>query len=251
MTAHAMADERRRCLEAGMDEHVPKPIDPPELFAVLARVASTRPSRAGGAATPDEWPGLRTESALRRMGGDVDAYRDLLSRFARAHADSAMALRAAVAVGDVARAEHLAHELRGAVASIGAADAAECFRVLERALREGLEPEPPLELATAELRRLIRMIVERLPADGRDGDTAAQPPASSSDTEELARLLAASDGDAPRIFRQLRGRMVEEYGAEAVGTLAEQIQNYDFAAAQRTLEALQQQLGDPRPGESP
>ena len=251
MTAHAMADERRRCLEAGMDEHVPKPIDPPELFAVLARVASMRPRGGGSAATPDEWPGLRTESALRRMGGDVEAYRDLLSRFARAHADSAMALRAAVAVGDVAKAEHLAHELRGAVASIGAADAAECFRVLEQALREGLEPEPPLERATTELRGLIRMIGERLPATGRAADTGAQPPVSASDTDELARLLAASDGDAPRIFRQLRGRMVEEYGAEAVGRLTEQIQNYDFAAAQRTLEALQQQLGAPRPGENP
>ena len=95
------------------------------------------------------------------------------------------------------------------------------------------------------------MIGERLPATGRAADTGAQPPVSASDTDELARLLAASDGDAPRIFRQLRGRMVEEYGAEAVGRLTEQIQNYDFAAAQRTLEALQQQLGAPRPGENP
>ncbi|MCB1906609.1 MAG: response regulator [Rhodocyclaceae bacterium] len=250
MTAHAMADERRRCLDAGMDDHVPKPIDPPELFAVLARIASLRSRGPAASASPEDWPGLKTASALRRMGGDRDAYHDLLARFVAAHADSAMALRAALAVGDRARAEHLAHELRGALASIGAADAAEHFRVLEQALRDGWAMELPLEQATVDLRRLIVMLQERLPRPRVDGGVVDDGATGAAEVDELARLLASADGDAPRVFQRLRRRLLDEYGADAIGPLAEQIHDYDFAAARQTLETLMKQVVE-HPGGNP
>ena len=252
MTAHAMADERRHCLESGMDDHVPKPIDPPQLFSVLARMRSLHPRGSGDPLTADGWPGLKTESALRRMGDDRAAYLDLLARFATAHADSAMALRAAMAVGDKRRAEHLAHEVRGAAASIGAADAAERFRVLEQALRDELPAGPALDLAEAALRSLIAMLAERLPQHRGTGAGSAQVPDAAEPTEidDLARMLADADGNAPRIFGRLRAGLVEKYGADAVGRLAEQIQNYDLAAAQHTLETLIQPVADHHPGEN-
>ena len=48
MTAHALVEERQRCLEAGMNDHVSKPIDPDALFATLMRWAKPRQVQAAG-----------------------------------------------------------------------------------------------------------------------------------------------------------------------------------------------------------
>ncbi len=238
MTAHAMAEERRRCLEAGMNEHVPKPIEPRQLFEVLARVSGRGADAAATAA--DEWPGLNVVAALRRLGGDRDSYLSLLRRFASGHGDAAEKLQGALADGDLRRAGHLAHELRGASASIGATALAEAAGRLERALRQNDGFEAALGALEAPLQRLLETLRERLPA----GPAEAPPPAGNGGGESpeamqrLAALLASADGEAPGLFRRLRGDMVQTYDAQSIGILAEQIQNYDFGAARETLEAL-------------
>ena len=100
MTAHALVEERQRCLEAGMNDHVSKPIDPDALFATLKRWAKPRqvtPARAQArpAGSVDdvilpEIDGVDVANGLKRVAGNKRLYRDLLLQFA---AKQAMQIR--------------------------------------------------------------------------------------------------------------------------------------------------------------
>src|SRR5271169_2723916 len=92
MTAHALAEEQQRCLEAGMNDHVSKPIDPAALFATMMRWAKPGPVQAGRAdgraTTPadavmlPEIAGVEMAGGLKRVAGNKRLYRDLLVQFA-------------------------------------------------------------------------------------------------------------------------------------------------------------------------
>ena len=132
MTANAMASDRELCLEAGMNDHIAKPIDPDQLFGVLLRWIQHegRWSPADGVAlvrTPMppppidiEIPGVDVRSGLRRTGSNVKRYKTLLSRFAQQEAGAVDTMRTALAMGDAATAERAAHSLKGAAGTLGA-----------------------------------------------------------------------------------------------------------------------------------
>ena len=100
MTAHATIEERQKCLDAGMNGHVSKPIDPAALFETVERFAAARvPGPAVPAAEPapaavsdgDELPavpGLDVADGLGRVAGNTKLYRKLLHRFATTQADA-------------------------------------------------------------------------------------------------------------------------------------------------------------------
>ena len=94
MTAHALVEERQRCLDAGMNDHVSKPIDPDNLFATLLRWAKPQPKQAvEPQATPvktaadevvlPEIAGINLADGLKRVAGNRRLYRDLLDAVCR------------------------------------------------------------------------------------------------------------------------------------------------------------------------
>jgi hypothetical protein len=152
MTAHAGEGDMERCLEAGMDDFVPKPIDRGRLFRVLRKwigPAAERPleSRAAvpaakkeaapvaHAALPPELPGLDLADGLVRLGGKAALYRRVLAAFARNFAGHAKVVRAALEAGDRKAAREQAHLLAGAAGNVSARE----LRRLCLALEEGLE----------------------------------------------------------------------------------------------------------------
>ena len=91
MTANAMSEDRIRCLEAGMNDYITKPIDPDAMFGVIGRFVSRASPRSGapvarpaadGAIPPI--PGIDTVAGLRRVVGNASLYLDLLRRFSEA-----------------------------------------------------------------------------------------------------------------------------------------------------------------------
>src|SRR6516162_625578 len=127
MTANAMAADREKCLEAGMNDHVAKPIDPDELFSSLLRWIKPRDwkgasSKAAPAKTSDtptkasdtpEIAGIDTKSALKRMGGNRRLYESLLRKFAEQEAGVVEEIGAALKASDASTAERAAHTLKG------------------------------------------------------------------------------------------------------------------------------------------
>ncbi|MCP5310240.1 MAG: response regulator [Zoogloeaceae bacterium] len=244
MTAHAMEDERRRCFAAGMNEHVPKPIDATLLVSVIRRLtgrtgAATATSQDDTAGLPT-LPGINGASALRRMGGDRSGYLQLLDLFLRGHRHSGAAIRKAIETGDKADAQQQVHALRGAAANIGAAGLAESSRVLEQALREDQDTTSALAAFGTALDAVLGMLAERLPDE--PGDLGTEGPLDAELLESALRrletLLASADGDATREFRRIRPALVQRYGALSCGPLAEAVQNYDYDEALARLRAL-------------
>ena len=85
MTAHAMKGDRERCLEAGMDDYVSKPVRPHELFAAIEGQAR-RPARTEAAAgdeppEPPETESFDWDAAVLRLNGDEELLRDLAEVF--------------------------------------------------------------------------------------------------------------------------------------------------------------------------
>ncbi|MFI4987269.1 MAG: response regulator [Alphaproteobacteria bacterium] len=162
LTAHAMTEERRRCIDAGMNDHVAKPIDPASLVAALARWVKPRaapPAAAPAAASAPANPAARMAddglpvtlspfditAALLRVNGKRKLLRKLIISFGDEFADAVPQLRQLVGEAKLKEAERLAHTLRSTAATLELAAVAAAARAIESALRLGqLDAAPPM-----------------------------------------------------------------------------------------------------------
>src|SRR4029453_12493290 len=142
MTAHATMEERQRCLAAGMNDHVSKPIEPALLFETVGRfykptagldlgspghrAATAKPAEMRPTEKPPadelEIPtveGLNSTEGLLRVAGNKKLYGKLLRRFSDTEADAAQRIASALEAKDHALAERLAHTVKGLAGSLG------------------------------------------------------------------------------------------------------------------------------------
>jgi two-component system sensor histidine kinase/response regulator len=195
MTANAMTEDRQRCLDAGMNDHVAKPIVPATLSNVLETWLPKNMSPAAGpgggarsgssaaTATLTELPvshhaveGLDASAGLRLAMRKPALYLTLLSRFVDDQGDFRTAIRTSLARGDVETATLQAHTLRGVAAQIGAHALSEIAGHLERALKQGatsVQVEERVDEAGDHLDRLIAAILPHLPTVHPEPDAAS------------------------------------------------------------------------------
>jgi CheY-like chemotaxis protein len=140
MTAHAMKGDRERCLEAGMDAYVSKPLQPAEVFATIESVAGgsvdARPRASTGRAAA---AGRVLNQAALRSHAEDDA--DLILRLIEIFAEDSKRMLEAIRDGIVGRTPndvmHAAHRLKGSLSTLGAETAAELAHLLERLGTDG------------------------------------------------------------------------------------------------------------------
>jgi CheY-like chemotaxis protein len=130
-TAHAMAEEKARCLEAGMNAHVAKPIDLDILVGTI--LEHVRPA----AAVPTETPLIDRSSLAAHYPGRPDFVARLLGVFAASNADTARRIDEAAAAADWASLAELAHALKGSAGNISAPELRQQAAVTEAAARNG------------------------------------------------------------------------------------------------------------------
>jgi CheY-like chemotaxis protein len=139
MTAHALKGDRERCLAAGMDSYIPKPVRPRELFEAIA--ATVEPPRAGngaesaGVSSPEEL--LNWNEALDQVGGDTELLRELVGLFLETSPKELSELREAIARGDCQSLKRLAHTIKGTLGVVGARAARSVAQVLETKAQKG------------------------------------------------------------------------------------------------------------------
>jgi len=145
MTANAMTEDRDRCIEAGMNDYITKPIDPDAMFATLRRYfAAGVPAtgfQAAGGAEAEELPGIDgidTGAGIRRVMGNRKLYLDLLKRFVEGQRDAPERILGSLATGDRKTAERMAHTLKGVAGNIGAAEVQGIAEELEHATGAGM-----------------------------------------------------------------------------------------------------------------
>jgi PAS domain S-box-containing protein len=132
MTANAMVGDREKVLQAGMNDHIAKPIDVKELFATLARWL-----RPGASASSRGYPGIESSTAMAGLRGNEQLYRRLLARFRDHEADFAARFGAACAARDMLTATRLAHDLKSETGTLGATAVCEAAEALEDACANG------------------------------------------------------------------------------------------------------------------
>jgi len=168
MTANAMVDDVRRALEAGMNDHVAKPIAVEPFFATLARWV--KPSIAWTPA-PDPAPptlralpelaGVDVDRIVDDLGGDVALYRRMLTKFRDTERDFQQRLLAADGAGDRAAAIDIVHGLCGSSGRLGMRDLFAAASALESALRAA-PPQAALETAAGDALRDVTAALARV-----------------------------------------------------------------------------------------
>jgi CheY-like chemotaxis protein/HPt (histidine-containing phosphotransfer) domain-containing protein len=134
MTAYAMKGDRERCLAAGMDGYVSKPIQPRELWQAIEQLVSG--SGADGTSVPTG-DILDRRETLERVGGDTELLRELIAVFRADGPRLAKDIADALAGGDAQKLSRTAHTLKGAVSTFGAASAEAAAQQVELLAGQG------------------------------------------------------------------------------------------------------------------
>jgi two-component system, sensor histidine kinase and response regulator len=192
MTAHAMSGVREECLAAGMNDYLSKPIDPKQLYAVLAqwiparerasvvpreRASAGAPAGEVGVDQPETVEGFELASGLARMGGNYALYRKLMVKFASQYRGAASELRMMIGRGSRGEARNFAHSLKGVAANLSAVDVFRLAHEIELALQAPTGAEADEARLLVELEAALQVIV-------RSAGLAAQP--ASGAEEELS-----------------------------------------------------------------
>ncbi len=140
LTAHALAGDREKSLQAGMNEHITKPIEPEVLFATLGRFLSCEGIEEqveddSEAVIPD-LPGFDLPSTLRRVNNRWPLLKRLIKEFAAEHASGNEHLVNLLAAEDVVAAQHYVHRIKGGGANLGAVDLSRVAGSIEIQLKE-------------------------------------------------------------------------------------------------------------------
>ncbi len=198
MTAHAMVEEQQRCLKAGMNDHMAKPFDVTQLDQMLIRWVSAEhlkqvpvkssPSRPVNTDQPVPIDGIDVDEAVRRIGGNWNAYKRVLSVFRDSNRDFLLKLEAELANADVEAAKKTVHSLKGVSGTIGAMALHQSAVSLESRLKDG---GGVYTTALEELASELNRVFSSIDNFERGAALATQAAAHAEfDLAEARRLLA-------------------------------------------------------------
>lgn len=273
MTAHAMSGDREKSLQAGMNDHVPKPIDPEELLRALnhwlpaarkapavspmaaedalgeaeADSASVQASPAAGTLLAHDIAGLDVRLGLRRAGGNRELYLSILRKFAAGFASAGDAIRSDIQSRRTAEALRHVHTLKGVAGNIGATGLQAEAASLEECLREEAPCDEALDSVLRHLGQLLWALSSALPPEEETAaPTRADESGAAGKAEELKEFLEQLK--EPLLKRQPRPcrEILEELGKKPwpdefrapLEDLRRQVSKYRFNEAFATLETV-------------
>jgi two-component system sensor histidine kinase/response regulator len=257
MTANAMAGDRDKVLEAGMNDHIAKPLQVNQMFATLAKwITPQQPAQSdASAATPaaasatspgndlPALPGIDTRKGLARTMDDEKFYKRMLVKFREGQQDFAKQFAAARVDADPDAAMRAAHTLKGAAGLIGATAVQDAAETLETACNkhasdaiinaalQGIEAELAIVIAG-----LNAIQVEKSTNQQSTGDMDLNRVLPLFD--KLRALLVDSDTAATDVAEELATLTAGTPMAAALRKVNELIDDFDFDEALERLDAL-------------
>jgi two-component system sensor histidine kinase/response regulator len=251
MTANAVADERERCLGAGMNDHIAKPIDLDELFLVLDRLLGPVQEREFGegrvAGKPEKQStlaerlsGFNLATGLKRVGGNAPLLAKLLVAFRGQHQGAVAEIRTALASGIPGQGAALLHMLTGLAGNLGALRVCAALAELDGALQEGSPETIELLLVTLESElQAVFDAAQTLEGDGSFPRPKVQLKGATRELttlfSELSELLSSNNMQAVQLFERLSPLLKPSGELEKLKSLLDRL---DFKNAQVTLEAV-------------
>ncbi|MGD9132482.1 MAG: response regulator [Desulfobacterales bacterium] len=265
MTANAMAGDRERSLEAGMNDHVAKPVDPNDLFSTLAKwiepgdrkvqLDSAKDKLAEKAEREDdsipELPGISVAVGIKNVGGNEKFYLKLLLRFLDTNRDSANEIREALAKKDRSLAVRLAHTVKGIAGTLGADALAQVAGELEKTLKTGEtsglsallhEFESSLNQVMHSIEKSQTAKNEKVDINARSGKNPIDNAVVHPIITELFDLMESDLVEALRRLKDLAEHLANSKLGEQFSLLENQMDNFDIPAASDTLKAIAKEL---------
>jgi PAS domain S-box-containing protein len=249
MTANAMQGDRERCIAAGMNDHVAKPIEPENLWKALlqwikplhspATVAMVPPQTGPEVILPAAIEGLDMAIGLNRVLGKKPLYLSMLRNFITGQRAVAAEMLNALEDDSWEIPERLAHTLKGVSGSIGAAGLQQLAATLETSIRER-RPRQEIEARLDELNKpltaLIAQLEQQLPQKLIDATVTVSPQQLAAVCDKLKALLADDDAEA---YDALDSNADMLYAAfpDHYSRIDDGIRTFDFKAALAALEA--------------
>jgi CheY-like chemotaxis protein/HPt (histidine-containing phosphotransfer) domain-containing protein len=265
MTANAMAGDREKSLDAGMNDHVAKPIDTKELFSTLAKWIEPRDretqvdlSREGlednTEREDDSMPelhGISVADGLKKVGGNEKLYRKLLLQFLDTNRESANEIRAALEKKDQTLAVRLAHTVKGVAGTLGADTLAQVAGELEKALKTGETDELSTLLYKFESHlNQVMQSIKKSEAGKKEkmesGESSGQDPVDNAVVgpilKELFELMESDLVEAHSRLEDLAGQLANSILSEQFKKLEDQMDIFDIPAALDTLKNIASEL---------
>ncbi|MDM8522840.1 response regulator [Desulfococcaceae bacterium HSG8] len=267
MTAHAIKGDREKCFDAGMDDYVPKPVEPNRLYSALERwtnmeIRNPEPEIRTGNGNPEtelpNLPGIDIESVLERLQGNVKLFKNLLISFQKDYIDASREIRDSLEKGDTASAMHLAHTIKGLAGNLSANELQKAALAIESGIEHGhtenilkqLEDfDDALNLVLESAKHLEQR--ERGVISGTsDKKTEIGHTQLNSLLVGLADLLMDNNPKAEAYFDSLKPLLSGISAQEDIINLEDQIGRYDFKSAWNTLSGIAGMSGISLEGES-
>lgn len=214
ITANAMASDREACIAAGMDDHIGKPFDLPQLVAMLQRYTGrggpSTIAKIASANAPVDAGAHDVAGALERLGGNVALYRQILQAFLVEIAGVPSQLDAQLRNQDYIGATRLMHTTKGLSLTLGAQYLAQVCKEAEQTLKTA--PDNPgllslvaqaVESTAAELRAVQSSLVLKSQTDVPPFPTTSDEPGLREGLRTLRLLLRDSDLHALEVFARL------------------------------------------------
>lgn len=259
MTAHATMEERQRCLAAGMNDHISKPIDPGVLFETVGRYfkpvetpsfpgnsqTARIESYAPGAGEIPSVEGLDSKDGLARVAGNRKLYLKLLRQFMEEQGSAVTRIDTAFNDGDPVLAERLAHTLKGVAGNLGAGHVQTAAGTVEKLIHKRAA-ESEVKVAIQQLASALDPLVARLntasglvAAENQAPVRAMRPIGSAQVRDaatELTKLLSEFDSSAVEFIDGNHAALRSLFTNQKWIQFEKSVQNYAFADAQALLE---------------
>lgn len=248
MTAHAIAGDREKCFEAGMNDYLSKPIIPSRLYSVLSGWippnAESETELKDDAIETDlaiKLPNFNVAEALERVSGNLGLYIELLKHFRENNADIIIDIQYLIQSCEFDAAKRQIHTLKGLCGNLGADHIIPTIKALEISL--GRSPQEEVALTVDHLMQQLNQsftAIDTLVVPPPDEDPMAVDSTLESvkiieNMKELAELLKQGRLDATDRFAEFKNMLPHKYRKNEYYVLADAVRRLDYQNAHKAL----------------
>ncbi len=259
MTANALVGDSDKSIQAGMDGHITKPVDPEKLYQVLAKHLKDDADQQNGQSTPLEHKELSkgtridTEATaqlldqtqgVKQVGGSEQFYKKLLGDFINNHHHCVQQLRVLLEDSNYSDARREAHTIKGISGTIGAYELQQSAAQIDGILSHGEIPtatqidefEAVCTKTFNKIEHYLNRDVES--ASSREAQTQNSDAADSNNLKDLYRLLTIGDHRAVAMFNELKPLIVTSLTESQVKEVETLIERCEFEEIAKQLHGL-------------